>query len=363
MTSTVAILPPSDIDARWLTDVLQMNGVDAVVGAVEKKNVGTGQIGESVRFKLSYARDADGAPRSIVGKFPSPGETSRATGRMLGNYWREVRFYQKLAPRALISLPRCWYTEIDEASHDFVLIMEDLAPAAQGDQLKGVTLDQARLVMEEAAKLHASFWENEELDTYPWVSNSKAALAAGPGAIGPEMIMGAWGMFKQRYEGRLKPEWIEVGDTYAQRFEKTAALHQGPRCLAHLDFRPDNMMFASAAGGKPFTMLDWQSFAFGCGAIDVAYFLAGAISKEERRAHEPALLAHYHGTLTGLGVKGYDFAAFMDDYRTGAFQLFVTAYFAAVFVNQTERGDEMFLAMIRGAVDHIQDHGALDRLI
>ena len=42
-------------------------------------------------------------------------------------------------------------------------------------------------------------------------------------------------------------------------------------------------MFASAAGGYPVTTLDWQSFAYGEGATDVAYFLAGALSPDVRR--------------------------------------------------------------------------------
>src|SRR6185437_10918589 len=96
-----------------------------------------------------------------------------------------VRFYQQLAPTARISTPRCWFTDVDEASHDFVLIMEDLAPAAVGDQLRGVSLEQARAVIVEAAKLHASHWADDGLDALPWVSGSKAApaSAATDGAV------------------------------------------------------------------------------------------------------------------------------------------------------------------------------------
>ena len=87
-----------------------------------------------------------------------------------------MRFYQQLAPTALIHTPRCYFTgDVEEATSEFVLMMEDLAPAEQGDQLRGVTLDQARLAVIEAAKLHASHWGDEGLDDLPWVSNAKAA--------------------------------------------------------------------------------------------------------------------------------------------------------------------------------------------
>ncbi|MDX2233140.1 MAG: hypothetical protein NW200_01465, partial [Hyphomonadaceae bacterium] len=166
------ILRPQDVTAPWLTRVLAAGGVDAVVKDFSAKNVGTGQIGESVRFTLAYARAGDDAPPTLVGKFPSPGDQSRATGVALGNYAREVNFYRFLAPTALISTPRCYFADIDETTHEFVLMMEDLAPAVQGDQLTGVTLAQARAVIAEAAKLHASHWGDESLDDLPWVQGS-----------------------------------------------------------------------------------------------------------------------------------------------------------------------------------------------
>jgi di/tricarboxylate transporter len=53
----------------------------------------------------------------------------------------------------------------------------------------------------------------------------------------------------------------------------------------------------------------------------------------------------------------------MDDlkrhYGQGAYLLFVTAFFAAMVVTQTERGDAMFLRMLGGAAEHMRDHDAL----
>jgi hypothetical protein len=354
--SSPDIRRPGAIDARWLTEVLQQAGVDAVVKSFTAANVGTGQIGESVRFKLDYERRGDDAPASIVGKFPSPGEQSRATGVALGNYLREVRFYQQLAPTALIHTPRCYFTDVDEATSEFVLMMEDLAPAEQGDQLKGVSLDQARLAVVEAAKLHASHWDDHSLDELPWVSGSGAAP---PSVASEGMVVALWQGFCQRYGPRLQPHWIEAGESLSARFASLMTEHDGPRCLTHNDYRPDNMMFASGAGGYPLTVLDWQSFAYGAGPTDLAYFLAGALTPEVRRAHEAEFLDLYFQTLTGLGVSGYSMPDLKRHYGQGAYLLFITAFFAAMVVNQTDRGDEMFLQMLGGAADHMRDHGHL----
>lgn len=347
---------PEAIDARWLTEVLQAGGVDAVVKSFAAKGVGTGQIGDSVRFRLEYERRGDGAPDSLVGKFPAAGDASRNTGIALGNYIREVRFYQGLAATALISTPRCWFTDVDEATSEFVLMMEDLAPAEQGDQLRGVSLEQARLVTVEAAKLHASHWGDEALDEMPFVSGSKTAPAS---AANPDAVKMLWGAFKARYGPHLKPEWVEAGEWLSTRFGSMGAEHDGPRCLTHNDFRPDNMMFGAAAGGYPVTVLDWQSYAYGVGPTDLAYFLAGALPRDVRRTHEPEFLQRYLDTLTSLGVTGYGMEDLKRHYARGAYLLFGTAFFAAMIVTQTERGDRMFLQMLGSASDHMWDHGVV----
>jgi len=350
---------PGAVDAAWLTRALQGAGVDAVVSDFTAKAVGTGQIGDSVRFTLRYARGGDDAPRSVVGKFPSADPDSFNTGVMLGNYHREVMFYRHLADSALIRTPRRLFADVAAETGEFVLLMEDLAPAEPGDQLRGVSLEQAALVIDEAAKLHASHWQDEGLDDLPWVSGSRAAPAS---QVTPEMVQALWAGFRARYAERLQPDWIEIGERVAGRYGALTGAQPAPRCLTHNDFRPDNMMFATASGGHPVTTLDWQSFAFGVGATDVAYFLAGALSPEVRRANEAALLDRYLAGLKAHGVAGYSEADLARDYGRGGFLLFMTAFFAAMVVKQTPRGDDMFIQMIGGASRHIRDHEALAAL-
>ena len=348
------IRAPGEVDADWLTQVLRAGGIDAVVRGFTAESIGTGQIGDSVRFRLAYARQAEDAPASLVGKFPAAGAESRATGVALGNYVREVRFYEHLAPTALIRTPRCYFTDVDEATSAFVLMMEDLAPAKPGDQLRGCTLEQARLGVIEAAKLHASHWGDEGLDELPWVSGSRAAP---PSLVTEDAVAGVWEAFKGRYGPRLEPEWVAAGDWLSRRFLDLARAHDGPRCLTHNDFRPDNMMFATPAGGHPVTVLDWQSYAYGAGATDLAYFLAGALAPEVRRACEPELLQLYLDTLTRYGVTRYGMSDLQRDYARGGYLLFGTAFFAAMIVSQTERGDRMFLQMLGAGAQHMRDHG------
>jgi aminoglycoside phosphotransferase (APT) family kinase protein len=356
VTAPPDIRRPEAIDAAWLTRALQANGVDAVVRAFEARPVGTGQIGDSIRFKLTYERGAQVAPATLVGKFPSANPDSFNAGVSGGNYAREVMFYRELAATALIATPRWYVAEVDLASGEFVLLMEDLAPAEQGDQLKGVSLDQARLVVDEAAKLHASHWGDATLDDRPWILNSKAAtFRPSP----REQAQAVWKAFKARYEGRLKPHAIEAGERIAERIDEFRNMHVGPRCLIHYDFRPDNMMFATAAGGRPVTVLDWQSVGIGAGPVDLGYFLAGALAPDLRRAHEAELLARYRQGLTARGVTGYDEADLRRDYAGGGMRLLWTAFMSSMIVKETARGDEMFMQMSHSAAEHIRDNDSL----
>lgn len=350
------IRPPEKIDAPWLTAALQAGGVDAEVASFTAQRVGTGQIGDCVRFTLTYSRPAANAPATLVGKFPSSGAESRAAGVSLGNYHREVKFYQLLKARARISTPHCYFTAVDERTHDFVLIMSDLAPAEQGDQLAGVTLDEAMIVLAEAAKLHGPFWQDDTLEQYPWVNGTPNA----PNPVQPELIAALWAAFVQRYDARVTGRARHIGSVMCSNVARYDELRLGPRTLTHNDFRPDNMLFDRSGGDVRVSVVDWQSIAYGPAAADLGYFIAGALDPELRRTHEKPLLDHYLDELERQGGGPYDADVFKRHYIIGAYQHFLTAFFAAMVVTQTARGDDMFFKMLDGAVDLIFDHRAED---
>src|SRR3954454_23058679 len=137
---------PEDLPTEWLADAVGAPGE-----SVETGRIGTGQMRQNHRAR----RRGDGAPASVVIKVAAEDPTSRATGVGMGAYEREIRFYRELAPRIGGPLATCLATAFDPAEGWFTIVLEDVAPARQGDQIEGCPVDDACLAMEALARLHA----------------------------------------------------------------------------------------------------------------------------------------------------------------------------------------------------------------
>ena len=344
---------PADIDASWLTTALRHAGHDVEVASVSQGNVGTGQVGQNVRFELTYAHGQ--GPRSVVGKFASDDPVSRQTGVALLNYLREVRFYQELDPFLDIRTPEVLFTDIDLESHEFVLLMEDLAPAEQGDQLAGCDAEAAELALVELAGLHGPRWGDLGLFDLEWIG--------GRDAEGGAMVKGLWDSllpgFLERYATRLEPSVVACAEGLHSRFGSYAGGTDGPKTVVHGDYRLDNMLFG---GPYPLAVVDWQSPALGNGPADAAYFMGTSMDPEPRRGCERRLVERYFETLCEYGIGAYDFDACWNDYRRGSFAGLVMAVIASMIVGQTERGDTMFMAMAHRSAAMANDLDALGLL-
>src|SRR5215208_760387 len=200
------------LDADGLTAALHAAGTldPAVrVSRVARTPVGTGQMGDCERLVLTYSADTD-APPTLVAKLPAADETSRSTGMAMRTYEVEVRFYQQLAARLPVRAPRCHHADIDMATGDFVLLLEDLAPAEQGDQMAGCSVEAAALVLEEGARLHAPLWGSPELGGFDWAVRWSQESQEGLQA----MLTVLWPNFVERYGEDLDDDVVELGGRF-----------------------------------------------------------------------------------------------------------------------------------------------------
>jgi hypothetical protein len=338
---------PDELTPRFFSDVL-----GAPVATVEATRVGTGQVGASFRCRLAYAAAPPaGTPMTVVAKVPSLEEQSRLTGTTLRNYEREVRFYRDLRHTVDVRAPRCFHADWDPVGGGFVLVLEDLAPAVQGDQIAGCTVAQAHLALGELAALHAPRWGDAALDELEWLSRRTPGDAAQLQALYQMM----WPGFVARYEARLAADELALGERLGALLVAWIERRDGPLTVTHGDYRLDNMMFGTDAGGYPLAVVDWQTPGQGPGAADLSYFLGAGLLVDERRRNERELVALYHAELTRRGVTGWSLASCWNDYRLYAFAGVVMAVVASMIVTQTERGDDMFMAMATRHLRHALD--------
>ncbi len=355
------IIPIADttekLTASWLSDVLRASGHlgAATVSSVGITPIGTGQMCDSVRLTLGYDRATD-APPTVVAKLPSGDEATRATAKSLRNYEIEVRFYQQLAGALPVRTPSVFHADIDVESSSFVLVLEDLAPARPGDQLAGCSPEVAKMAVDELVNLHAPRWGDPALSSLEWLAGDVAARQEFLLQLLPTL----WDGFRQRYAGYLGSDIHHAGDQLFSRLETYLLADTRPWSIVHGDYRLDNLLFDPRPDGIGVAVVDWQTCTHGPALQDVAYFIGAGLRPDERRAVEGELVRGYHAGLVAAGVSDFGWEACWRAYRRGTWLGLIMAVAASMLVEQTDRGDQMFLTMADRHARHALDLEAAD---
>ncbi len=219
------VAEPDQVTPEWLTEVLREAGAigeGTTAVSLEWQPIGTGQVGDNVRYRLAY--EGPPGPGSVVCKFGSRDPSSAAAAVQLALYETEVAFYRELAPTVDVGCPRCYFAAAAHGTADAVVVMEDLAPAVQGDQIEGCTVAQAELAIDEAAKLHGPRWGDPTLRELSWLGRNQG------GSLGQAMPF-VWDGFVDRYRDRLDPVTLEAGAELADLV--TSVDSRGGRAHCH----------------------------------------------------------------------------------------------------------------------------------
>ncbi len=353
---------PDELTPEWLTDALRETGTirKATVTSFDKKDdiaAGVGFMGVLAQVSPHYDQAEQGAPQSLIAKFPTPVPEAREVADSLRFYEKEVRFYEQIADEVELRTPRRYYSAVDPQTQNFVLLLEDLAPARVGDQLAGCTVAEADLCIRELAKFHATWWESPRLaglDWMPFTNDPPMAESV------QENYQEAWEPFLEFAGDRLPAAVREVGERFGESvITMMDRFGAPPRTIIHGDYRLDNLFFATPEGGDPLAVIDWQISSRGRGVFDVAYFTAGTLPPADRKREEMNLLRKYHQVLVEHGVRGYDFDQCVEDYRASILFCLIYSVVAIPNVDLTnERGVELFTTIMERTVSAIDDLNA-----
>lgn len=348
---------PADLTPEWFTAALREGGVlpaGASVATVDAGLFGTGQFGLVARAELTYDGEAPGAPASVIVKLPSADAGSKQLGIAIGAYEAEVRFYQELAPRSTIAVPRPHWTSFEPGTGRVTLVLDDLTGGWQvGDAIAGGTVAQADAALGQIARLHGELWDDPGLRQLDWLAPIARTQMLFDG------VPAALPVFRERFAERLEPHQLAAVERLAPKgAEYPSRAWTGPLVVAHGDFRLDNVLFREDAAGTHATVIDWQSLRLAPPLIDAAIWLATCLSPEDRRTHQDALLRRYHDGLLAAGVEGFSFDDCLASLRTCSLYVFLLSVGMSVQLARSERGDAMFAGMVAQAADFVTDLGA-----
>jgi hypothetical protein len=340
-------MAPEEITSAWLSDVL---GADITITGDQR--IGDGLVGMNVRYSLSVPEGSD-LPNAIIAKLPSPDPTSRATGIALRNYEREVKFYAEIAPTVDIRVARCFHGEWHEADGDFVLLLEDLSPAEQGNQITGCSAELAERSVLELARLHGPRWADPTLHDIEFLQRRGPDDAAGLQMMWTMMLPGFFGT----YAKYLDAEGVALIERFGARLPEWVDGRTLPDTVTHGDYRLDNLMFASERGGYPVATVDWQTPGHGSPSGDVSYFLGAGPLPETRRGIERELVDGYCAALAEYGVV-VDGPEMWHQVCRDAYAGIIMSVIASQIVGSSERSEAMFAAMASRHTQHALDVGA-----
>lgn len=346
----VVPLEIDQLDLRWLGHVLRGKDIRQVVNIeCEKVIWGTAT---KVLMRLDVEAPA-GATRSLRICVKGPFDATLRQYYDLGiMFVLEAAFYRDVAPLLDVRLPLCHHAAEDGAYG--IVILEDMVAAGCtfASPERAATPEQASSVLEVMAGVHrgTSGWKEGR---FPWLR-----LGSVSGRVGI-MAMGEGDRFQDLC---ARPEVASaLLDGYRDKNRVMSALRKlwdkddarSDLVLGHGDAHFGQVYFD--AQGKA-GLLDWQSIGMMPMMKDVAYFLGGALTVEDRRRHERELLAGYLNAVARNGGPVVDLEAAWQDYCAQMLQGIVWA-----LVTEKMQSSEIIAAFNERYGAAMSDLGALER--
>jgi Phosphotransferase enzyme family len=349
------------LSPAWLTEALRPGGASdpgelARVTSVRATRLGLdlGLLGTLHRVDLTWT-GGHGQP-SVVVKRPATGDQSRSVAVALDMYRNEVRFYRDLAGATELAV-RCHHTALDEATHDFTLVLDDLSCATVVDQIGGASPVQAAAVVTALADHHARFWDESGLEAAVWLRPLDNPPFVEQLAAATRVT---WPAVRARHGSRLDPAMLALGDHLADLVPTLAAeLSRPPRTLVHGDARLDNV-FLEADGRV--SMCDWQLTDRSRGMRDVGMFVTQSLTPAVRARCERSLVDAYVRRLAERGVEGYDDEAWRDYRLAAVFSLIYAVVAGGGLDHAGPRSSALTAAMLDRSAAAIADNDAASLL-
>ncbi|MET0660272.1 MAG: phosphotransferase [Steroidobacteraceae bacterium] len=293
----------------WLTRVLQRHcpGIRVASLTVDKIIWGTAtKVLVDVRYEAS---ESFAIPNKLCIKGEFDERLRNTLGISMTGTQMEAAFYADMGPKLGVPLARHWFAGSEPGMG--VLILDNMAAAnfTFGAPTEPWSPELVSKALDILAILHASTWGK----TFPEVDWMQVGSPAHRGYTEFLMSQKHWQERAADVEAhRLIPYVADRERSLAgwRALWRYDAAHS--QCFVHGDAHLGNTCIDPS--GQPF-FIDWGAPCISNWAIDVAYFITGALTVENRRTHEDALLRHYLDRLASNGGPRLDLTEAWADYR------------------------------------------------
>ena len=322
-----------NITVLWLNEVLHENGFLGSANIVSLKRepmgVGAGFMSDMAKLTLSFDRDTQHLPKTMIAKLLPSYPSARELAIRLNYFEREIRFYTELAPESPIRTPELIYGAMDSENKRYVMIMEDCSYCTPADQQQGLTYEQTKIVVSKMADFHARWWDDENLDSLQWMPTQKNQVTANI-----DMMRASWDACAKIEEFRKAlPEggWEAGLKICEQRPWLVKSIPGDKLTIIHSDLRADNIFFDWDTPDNPLILFDWSSAVVGHGVTELPHLLASSLATELRRQVEKDIVKLYYEHLLARGVSSYTFDECWTDYLRG-FLIKIGAFMAGLSI-------------------------------
>jgi Phosphotransferase enzyme family len=275
-----------DITPEWMSAALAAGHPGATVQTVtvEVRDDGTNR-----RARLGLTYRAGNGPATVFVKAADPAHKELL--RMTSGMFHEPRLFTCGAQLPL-EHPTVYTALIDEADYNFVIVMEDLTArgADPRDATRPMTVEQVATGVRGLGRMHGQYWGERVLRDpalgwlepfLPWNGMETAPLSAALERLGDDAPAEVTSL---TVDALIESIWKPYIRT----------LTTSPQTLLHGDPHIGNT-YLLPSGQVGF--LDWQVARRGNWSLDLGYFLQGALTVEDRRRSEGALLEEYRQSL------------------------------------------------------------------
>lgn len=292
------------IDAAWLSRMMSYKYPGVVARSMETVELLNSHTTKwRIQVEWNEAGVAAGLPANLCMKSNWSSAFDNVDIHAL-----EARFYHFMVTEMKVPTATCYYADWDDdGSAQGLVILEDLNDRGgrfgHSTNSSGVAMIESNL--KGLAALHASLWDNPKIGkaAAPWLQTQMAT----PIDSDQVRIMWQWieaNLADPPFRAIAPQHYLDDPRKVERAFDRLGEIeraYDAPYCLILGDCHQGNTYILP---DDDRLWLDWQLVRRGRPWRDLTYFVIGALTIEERRAHHRDLVKQYREHLIATGAQG-----------------------------------------------------------